>query len=161
MKKRQILELVQDVELRCNHGCACKGLGLHGMSHLRRVASTAGRIASLISEDVEAAVVTGFLHDCARTDDGGGTSHAHDSACVAKNILPTCYPHLDVDRLCAGIAGHADGVVTDDLLIGSVWDADRLDLVRLGIEVDLGLLSTSVARRVAIVRQEVCPVAHG
>jgi hypothetical protein len=70
--------------------------------------------------------------------------------------LHTYYPRLDADRLCAGIERHADGVTTDDLLIGSVWDADRLDLNRLEIDVDISLLSTDVARRVAIVRKRVC-----
>ena len=155
MKRVQILELVQDGELRCEHFCTCRDLEVHGMGHLRRVSSTAGRMAAILDEDIESAVVGGFLHDCARTDDGGGTSHAHSSAQLAKDIMITCYPHLDIARLCRGIAQHADGMITDDPLIGCVWDADRLDLSRLGIEVDLDLLSTFVARRLVMLQRSV------
>ena len=152
--KRAILAMVQQVEARCRPSCLCDGLGLHGIPHLRRVASTAGRLAAAVGEDVEAAVIAGFLHDCARVHDGGGTRHAHDSADLAKEILATFYPHVDSDRLCDGIAHHADGTVTDDPLIGSLWDADRLDLIRLGRETRPHLLSTGLARRVAALRMQ-------
>ena len=132
-------------------------MNIHGIPHLRRVAVTAGRIAASIGEDIESAVVAGFLHDCARNDDGGGTCHALDSAVLAKKLLSMFYPHLDVVRLCDAIARHADGETTKDLLVACVWDADRLDLSRLGIEVNSDLLSTSVARRIVLIRRSICP----
>lgn len=115
--------------------------------HLRQVALTAGRLAAALGEDIESAIVAGFLHDCGRTDDGGGTCHAYDSSIIARKAIAALDPHLDVDRLCDGIARHADGDVTQDALIGCLWDADRLDLTRIGVDPDPDLLSTPVARR--------------
>jgi len=57
------------------------------------------------------------------------------------------YPRLDAARLCDAIARHADGETTEDMPAACVWDADRLELRRLDIEVDPDLLSTETARR--------------
>jgi len=157
MHRTNIHTIAQQVENTCGPFCTCRRLDIHGISHLRRVAITAGRIAASIGEDVESAVVAGFLHDCARSDDGGGTRHAHDSAVLAKKLLSRFYPHLDTVRLCDAIARHADGETTEDLLAACVWDADRLDLTRLGIEVDPDLLSTTVARRIIMIRRSIYP----
>jgi uncharacterized protein len=120
---------------------------LHGLSHLREVAILAGRIAAESGVDVETAVVMGFLHDCGRMNDGGGNGHVTDSAGLARPLLRQLFPHLDADKVCQAIAAHADGGTTEDLLIGSLWDADRLTLERLGRNVREDLLSTPAAKR--------------
>jgi uncharacterized protein len=120
---------------------------LHGLSHLREVALLAGRIAAESGVDVETAVVMGFLHDCGRINDGGGNGHAIDSAKLAHPLLRQLFPHLDADKVCQAIAAHADGGTTDDLLVGALWDADRLALERLGRNVREDLLSTPAAKR--------------
>ena len=120
---------------------------LHGLAHLREVASLAGRIAEELGEDVEAALVAGILHDCARVDNAGGNRHAIESAKMAKPILRDHFPHLGAEKICDAIARHADGETTDDPLAGALWDADRLTLTRLGRAIDERLLSTSVGKR--------------
>ena len=149
MNKCQIAQYVEQLECRYRSACTCGDLDIHGLPHLRQVALVAGRFAAHLGEDVEAAMVMGFFHDCARIHDGGGTQHAHDSAQLARPIITADFPHFDVARLCDGIAHHADGTITDDFLIGCLWDADRLDLRRLGITPNPRLLSTPIARRVA------------
>lgn len=158
MDKARINNMVQQVEDCCGSFCTCEGLRIHGFSHLRRVAAVAGRIAAAAGEDIESAVVAGFLHDCARRHDGGGVDHAHDSAALTRKLLARFYPHLDAVRLCDAIARHADGETTEDMLAACVWDADRLELRRLGIEVDPDLLSTEIARR--LIRISRCRVAR-
>jgi len=120
---------------------------LHGLSHLREVAILAGQIAAESGIDVEVAMVAGFPHDCGRVNDGGGNEHAIDSARLARRLLMQLFPHLDADKICQAIASHADGLTTDDILVGALWDADRLTLVRLGRTVREDLLSTPAARR--------------
>ncbi len=120
---------------------------LHGLSHLREVALLAGQIAAESGVDVETAMVAGLLHDCGRIDDGGGNVHAIDSAKLARPLMMQLFPHLNANKVCQAIATHADGMTTDDLLVGALWDADRLTLVRLGRSVREDLLSTPTARR--------------
>ncbi len=153
MKKKAILKTAKRAEELLAPFCTCRGLVLHGVSHLRRVAILSGRLANAVGEDVESAVVMGFLHDCARKDDGNDTEHGHESAFLARGLIDRFYPHLDVNRICEAIAGHADGEVTTDPLTACLWDADRLELKRIGRTVDPDLLSTVVAKRLVRRRQ--------
>lgn len=125
---------------------------LHGLGHLREVALLAGRIAAESDADVETAMVAGFLHDCARVDDGGGNWHAIASAELARPLLEQCFPRLDAEKICYAIAAHADGGTTTDPLVGALWDADRLTLIRLMRPVSLSLLSTAAGRSLAVER---------
>jgi uncharacterized protein len=50
--------------------------------------------------------------------------------------------------LCEACTYHADGQVSDDPTIGVCWDADRLDLPRVGIGIDRKYLSTAAARSI-------------
>ena len=56
-----------------------------------------------------------------------------------------------LERIEEAIRHHSDGWVHSDPSIGACWDADRLDLVRLGIAPSHGLLSTNTARKMASV----------
>ena len=114
----------------------------------------AGQIAGDSGVDVESAMVMGLLHDCGRMDDGGGNAHALESARLARPLLRELFPNLDAELICMAIATHADGLTTDDPLVGSLWDADRLTLTRLGRSVREGLLSTAAARRILRGRQQ-------
>lgn len=153
MNKKEIIDLAGQAEEMLGEYCLCRGLDIHGISHLRRVAVLSGRLALSVGEDVESVVVAGFLHDSARIDEGRGSRHAHDSAKLARILLGRFYPHLDADRICDAIDCHADGEVTTDMLAACLWDADRLELKRLGITVNPDLLSTRPAKRLARLRE--------
>jgi hypothetical protein len=60
-------------------------------------------------------------------------------------VLPFDQPRLDA--LAGACELHADGQVAEDPVVGCCWDADRLDLWRVGSAVDPDLLSTEAARR--------------
>jgi hypothetical protein len=47
-------------------------------------------------------------------------------------------------------AGHADGLTSADPTVGACWDADRLNLWRVGVAPDRRLLSTAAARSAAV-----------
>ncbi len=133
--------------------CSCGGLGLHSFDHLRRVAILAGRLARAVGQDVESAVVMGFLHDSARKNDGGGYLHAIESALLASKLLLKFYPQMDRERICDAIERHVDGETTADTLVACLWDSDRLELNRLGRVVDPDLLSTKIAKRLTTRRK--------
>ena len=140
---------LQAIEATCGRDLTYYDSWLHGIEHLREVALLAGWIAAEMGEDVEAAMVAGFLHDCGRQDDGGGNRHAHDSERLARPILQQHFPHLDAEHVCRAIRLHADGRTSEDPLIGALWDADRLTLYRLGYPVREDLLSPLPGKRLA------------
>ena len=47
-----------------------------------------------------------------------------------------------MDLLCEALKLHNDGQVSEDPTIGTCWDADRMDLPRVGIVPDPKLMST-------------------
>jgi uncharacterized protein len=54
-----------------------------------------------------------------------------------------------IDLLYYACEWHTHGEVSPDPTIGACWDADRLDLVRVGIIPDQSLLSTAAAQEMA------------
>ena len=145
----ELPKMLAEIETRLAGWIEYYDSDLHGIGHLREVALLAGQIAAEADIDVEAAMVAGFLHDCARVDDGGGNWHALSSAQLARPLLEQYFPRLDAEKICCAIAAHADGTTSTDPLVGALWDADRLTLTRLMRPVSLSLLSTDAGRRLA------------
>ncbi|HEX2864161.1 MAG TPA: hypothetical protein VHN99_06310, partial [Deinococcales bacterium] len=50
-------------------------------------------------------------------------------------------------RLLEAVDGHTRGRLSADPTVGTCWDADRLDLMRVGRRPDPRFLSTEAARR--------------
>jgi uncharacterized protein len=110
-----------------------------------------------------------LVHDLARLDDGGGNQHAIDGAMYLDEVLPAIFgplPQEHIETIRAAIRYHSDGMTASvarecglfealegppDLVIrtiGCCWDADRLDLPRVGIHPDANLMSTESWREV-------------
>ncbi len=126
-------------------------LVLHGFEHVRRVVSNAREIAlEECPENVNDAVLAAYLHDIGRiSDDYDGNEHAIRGAEIAKELLQKHWPEADAKRILFAIRYHADGILTEDPLIGALWDADRLDIGRAGLTIDLAFLSTNKGRKIA------------
>lgn len=109
---------------------------LHGIQHWANVIRTAGMLGHRISGiNRRVTVLFGLIHDCCRWNDGRDPDHGLRAAAFARKLQGRflVLEKDEMDRLATACAGHADGQVTDDLAIGACWDADRLNLVRLGI----------------------------
>jgi len=120
---------------------------IHGSPHWRRVARLGLRIAELEGADALVVALFAVCHDVARVHDGPDFEHGPRAA---ELVTTTLAPRLglepaQLDRLLQAVSGHTDGKVSDDPTIGACWDADRLDLVRIGFEVQPKLLSTRAA----------------
>jgi uncharacterized protein len=127
--------------------------GLHGIEHLRRAAENAMLIAiQECPEDYDNAVLGAYFHDIGRVDDSPGNSHAIAGAEIAEKMLRKFWPELNIEKIVFAIRYHADGLVSDDPLIGTIWDADRLELGRAGISMDNVLFSTQAGRRLGYER---------
>jgi len=145
---------------------------LHGPAHWARVRRFGALLAEKegLPEDARACVeVFAWVHDLARENDGGGNKHAIDGASYVDVVVPAVFGGIRRDQLEAvrvAVRYHSDGMVADeasatglfeglegprDLVvrtIGCCWDADRLDLPRVGIQPAPELMSTSCWRDV-------------
>ena len=128
--------------------------GIHGECHWRRVAQAGLLIADAEGIDHHAVLLFAILHDCRRENDGHDPQHGPRAAALAR---ATGHGALGVtprvlERLAYAMHHHTDGRTTDDPLVGACWDADRLDLPRVGIAPDPRYLSTRAARSEPIIR---------
>ncbi len=122
--------------------------GIHGIDHWRRVSQIGGALAKLTGADL--AVVTAFswVHDARRFSDGLDLEHGVRGAAFARKVNNDCLflDHMQLELLCAACNAHTKGETSNDPTIGTCWDADRLDLARLGLKPDPDLLSTRQAK---------------
>lgn len=119
--------------------------GIHGQTHWERVHKW-GMALSLGSKRADPNVVAHFavLHDMCRRHDGTDPEHGpRASALLEENI--DVLTHLTTGqrrKLLTAISGHSDGTTSKDDTIGCCWDADRLDLPRVGLTPEPKYMST-------------------
>jgi uncharacterized protein len=126
------------------------GSSLHGELHWQRVAHSGAELAWLSGGDALDAFCFGLLHDAMRENDGHDPEHGPRAAVLARKLAGDGLLPLEdaqMEALLEACELHADGLVTEDPVVGACWDADRLDLWRVGKVVDPSLLSTAEARR--------------
>jgi uncharacterized protein len=116
----------------------CDWCGLHGIDHWNRVAAhgrTIGSLQGLHKSDLLIVELFSYLHDACRQSEGIDRNHGQRAAVMAFDLNGLYYDlsKCNLDRLCDAIAEHSFGGVSKDVAIQTCWDADRLDLGRVGI----------------------------
>ena len=121
---------------------------VHGEGHWRRVATNGLDLAAEVGADALLVVLFSGFHDSIRfsehRDDGHGMRGGFLARRLSSELLGLSGDRLDL--LEAACRGHTDGRTSDDRTIGACWDADRLDLCRLGRAIDPGAMSTAPGR---------------
>ena len=69
---------------------------------------------------------------------------------MITELVPTA-----LERLCEAMRLHSDGHTDGDAALQACWDADRLDLGRVGIRPQPARLCTPVAQRGNVIRTAV------
>ncbi len=125
---------------------------IHGVRHWMRVASNG---LALLEETPEADGLLVFLfalfHDAMRHNDHRDPKHGERAAAFARELNDGLYrvSSEQMDLLEHALVEHDNGLTSDDPTAGTCWDADRLNLWRIGVRPDPGLLSTQAAKRPA------------
>ncbi len=127
--------------------------GIHGAGHWIRVRANGLRLASVTRADTTVVELFAVLHDVCREDDGFDMEHGARSAAL---VLEVCDDLLDVGREQAELLAyacryHTHGGTEADVTVQTCWDADRLDLGRVGIRPDPRYLCTQAARRADVI----------
>ena len=125
-----------------------KWTGIHGAPHWARVRANGLKLASLNGARSDVVEFFAFLHDSQRLHDGSDRSHGPRAADSLFKLNGDLFS-LDgtgLDMLIYACRHHSDGLVESDLTIRTCWDADRLDLGRVGIKPCASKLATLEAR---------------
>jgi uncharacterized protein len=129
-------------------GYALPPRGYHGVVHWARVLENGLRIADATGADREVVTLFALFHDSRRVNEARDNDHGLRGAELAKSLRGGLLL-LDDDRfdtLFDACHYHTDGLISRDPTIQACWDADRLDLGRVGITPSRQRLGSDVAR---------------
>ena len=132
---------------------ACGPHSVHGPPHWNRVEKNGLELAAETSADETVVRLFAILHDTCRLNDDKDPGHgprAADMLGTLIGILLTLDPHRLI-LLEQAIRHHTDGLTSDDPTIGTCWDADRLDLGRVGKNPEARYMSTEEGKRRAAI----------
>ena len=122
--------------------------GIHGASHWARVRANGMRLADDTQARIDVIELFSFLHDSKRANDNYDPEHGNRAAYYAESLRGILFELDDsgLDLLMAACEGHSDGLMDADITVQVCWDADRLDLGRVGIRPDPYRLCTAAAK---------------
>ena len=122
--------------------------GRHGLSHWGRVLENGLRIAEREGGDRTVITLFAIFHDACRLNEKKDPGHGQRAAALARDMLAD-HPLVSTDQLALltkACQEHTDGRIKAAPTIQICWDADRLDLARVGIIPDPAYLATESAR---------------
>ncbi len=136
-----------------NDWCSVIQLKDHGFTHMRNVEAFGGLMAER-TEGVDNDVVHWFayLHDIERKKDNDDPDHGRrvpEFIDLIRNTYLIDLTNEQIDKLKTACALHADTHKTGDPTIDVCFDADRLDLPRVGINVDPSKMATQLGMNLA------------
>jgi uncharacterized protein len=123
--------------------------GLHGIAHWARVLENGLRLSAATGAIPEVLQLFAILHDSRRANEGWDPDHGARAAEFATSLRGRLFDLADhefslLHRACYG---HTHERTHPDVTVQTCWDADRLDLGRVGITPLPSRLCTEVARR--------------
>lgn len=122
--------------------------GYHGVVHWARVLENGLRIAEVTAADREVVTLFALFHDSRRINEQRDQGHGLRGGELARSLRGSLV-HLDDHRfelLFEACRLHTDGLTIGDPTMLACWDADRLDLGRVGITPDPSRLCTDAGR---------------
>ena len=127
------------------------GSGYHGKDHWAKVERNGHYLAQFNDADKMVVSYFAFVHDSMREDDKEDLGHGPRAAAFImkrRDLFP-----LDDNQfrqLKDACKGHTVGERPDCVTINTCWDADRLDIGRVGITPNAKYLFNEEAKRIAV-----------
>jgi uncharacterized protein len=122
--------------------------GAHGVVHWARVWENGLRVAEVTGADAEVVRLFALFHDSRRVNETHDPGHGQRGGELARSLRGSLV-HLDDARfelLYEACRLHTDGLTAGDPTMQACWDADRLDLGRVGVIPRPNRLCTDAAR---------------
>jgi uncharacterized protein len=122
--------------------------GDHGIVHWARVLENGRRLAAATGAKIEVVTLFALFHDSRRVNEYTDFGHGHRGAELARSLRGTLV-HLNdeaFDLLYEACRLHTSSLTEGDITLQVCWDADRLDLGRVGITPEPDRLCTDAAR---------------
>ena len=127
--------------------------GIHGIRHWMRVRDNGIRLAKLTGADLGVVEFFAFLHDSQRRNEWKDVGHGARAAEFVSRLrrLFTTLGDREFEHLVFACRFHSDGLIRADITVQTCWDADRLDLGRVGKRPNPEFLCTSAAKEESMI----------
>ena len=127
--------------------------GFHGVVHWARVLENGVKLAESTGANVAVVQLFAVFHDSRRENDGTDPEHGRRGADLAARLRGRLFdlPDADFALLDRACEWHTVGRSDPDVTVQTCWDADRLDLGRVGILPSPRYLCTPAAKRPTMV----------
>lgn len=122
--------------------------GIHGVQHWARVCANGLRLAPTVNADPIVVELFALFHDACRFNDGHDPQHGPRGADLARAVqddLLSALTTKQFTQLCLACEHHTHLRTHDDVTVQVCFDADRLDLARVGKTPKPKYLSTKAA----------------
>ena len=123
-------------------------LGIHGIEHWLRVLITGRKIAQRISANLKVIELFALVHDSRRWNAMNDPLHGQRAAEFCENLNNRWFKaqEYDLRLLRTACRYHSSGNLHPNLTVQACWDADRLDLGRVGKHPKKTYLGSRLAR---------------
>jgi uncharacterized protein len=122
--------------------------GFHSIKHWARVLGNGKRLAAETGANLKVVELFAVFHDSRRENEGFDPDHGLRGAEFAKSMRGVWFDLSDgeMDLLFEACLNHSKGITDGDITVQTCWDADRLDLGRVGTRPDPKYLCTAPAK---------------
>ena len=124
---------------------------IHGPRHWKQVEKNGLMLAKETGADETVVKLFSVFHDCRRENEKRDDGHGRRGAELAISMKGVYFdlPAHSFRMLLKACRYHTDGQLTSNITIATCWDADRLDLPRVGMTLDPDRMGTAPGRRLA------------
>ena len=122
--------------------------GFHSLDHWTRVLANGRKLAPLTGANLTVVELFAVFHDSRRLNEGYDPEHGQRAADFAAAMRKDWFniTNQEMDLLYTACELHTSGQTESDVTIQTCWDADRLDLGRVGITPHPNRLCTDEAK---------------
>ena len=126
---------------------------IHGIDHWMRVLYNGRMLAKYTHANLNVVELFAIIHDCQRDNDNYDLEHGRRAA---EYVYAIRNYWLDINEqemelLVEACKYHSDGLINADITVQTCWDADRLDLGRVGIKPIPERLCTEAAKKSEVI----------
>ena len=129
--------------------------GYHGLDHWVRVLNNGRKLAKLTGANLKVVELFAFFHDSKRLNEGHDPDHGSRGGQFASAMRGQCFDasHQEMEILMYACEYHSNGLTEGDVTVQTCWDADRIDLGRVGKFPDPKFLCTDAAKQPRLIEQ--------
>ncbi len=127
---------------------------IHGINHWNKVHENLKMIANYQYINNDVSIAFAYLHDCKRQEHGLDINHGQRASEFIKTLNLPMFS-WDIALLCEICELHSEPGLHKDPTIAACIDADRLEIVRVGIIPEVSYMNTEIGKYVAAKMQQV------